>query len=151
VEKTRSQAIRAALRAAYAALPEGAAVLEAYIDELEKQVVALSADDPYRALVLDLHTTMVRVDSGLLADVARIEAGRLEVRKAELARDAALAADRQDARGVWKAVLSPKVLVVLLPLLFGSTGLGGLIAHYVFADSTAPPAQVEKAKEASQP
>lgn len=119
--------IRAALRVLHAAAPEAAARVEGYIDDTEHRVTALSAEDPYRALVLDLHATMVRVDSGLLADVAKIELARLEHARVQAGRATAEAADRLDARGVWKAVLTPQVVVALLTLLLGSGGLGAVL------------------------
>lgn len=132
----RPAALRRALRAAHTAAPEAATTIEAYLDEVERRNAALSAEDPYRALVLDLHATLVRVDSGLLADVARIEAERLELAKLDAQARAAAANDRTDARSVWKAVLSPPVLIVLLPLLLGSGGLGGLIVRYFLLEAS---------------
>lgn len=120
MDPTRPARVRQALRAVHAAQPEAAATLEAYLDDVEERVGQLRAEDPYRALVLDLHETMVRVDSGLLADVARIEAGRTET--------ARYAAERAAKS---RSVLTPQALAALLPLLLGSGGVGGLIARYV--------------------
>lgn len=132
----RPAAIRRSLRVLHAASPEAAAAVEGYLDNVERRNVALSAEDPYRALVLDLHATMVRVDSGVLADVARIEVERLELAKAEATARTAETVDRTEARGVWKSLLSPQVLAILLPLLLGSGGIGGLIMRYVLLGAT---------------
>jgi hypothetical protein len=134
--EARPAPVRAALRVLHTAAPEAAARVEGYLDDVERRCAALSADDPYRALVMDLHATMVRVDSGLLADVARIELARLEHARAEHARHAADAADRLDARGVWKGALSPQVVIAVLTLILGSGGIGGLVARYLIPGAT---------------
>ncbi len=139
----RSNRVRSAIRAAHAAVPEAAAVIEAYLDMVEARCVALSAEDPYRALVLDLHETMVRVDSGVLADVARVEVGRLELARAQAVRDTAVATDRAEARSIWKTLLTPQALAILIPLLFGSGSIGGIIAKHYF------PVEVQQAQEAT--
>lgn len=124
MEPPRPARVRQALRAVHATQPEAAATLESYLDDVEERVGQLRAEDPYRALVLDLHETMVRVDSGLLADVARIEAGRVETTR--------LAAERDAKRpSVVAALTTPQALAVLLPLLLGSGGIGGLIVRYI--------------------
>lgn len=92
---------------------------------MEQRVAQLRAEDPYRSLVLDLHETMVRVDSGLLADVARIEAARTETARFNAERDA----KRPSVVG---ALVTPQSLAIILPLLLGSGGIGGLIVRYVF-------------------
>jgi len=124
MDPSRTPRVRQALRAVHATQPEAAATIEAYIDGIEARVVQLSAEDPYRVLVLDLHGTMVQVNSGLLADMARVEAGRVEI--ARLAAERAL-----KAPGLLAALTTPQALTVLLPLLLGSGGLGGLIVRYI--------------------
>lgn len=136
--EARPAPVRTALRALHAVVPEAAACVEGYLDAVEGRCAALSAEDPYRALVMDLHATMVRVDSGLLADVARIELARIELARAEHAENAAEAADRVDARGVWKGVLSPQVVIAMLTLALGSGGIGGLIVRYIILEGVTP-------------
>lgn len=128
----RPPRVRAALRAFHTAFPTEAALVEAHLDALAQRCVQLSAEDPYRALVLDLHETMVQVNSGVLADIARVEVERLEVAKADALQRAAEAAERVEARNVWKALATPQVAITLITLLLGSGGLGGMIVQHFF-------------------